>query len=111
LFTVSVAKGQEVIETVTREAQNRGVRNAAIVSLIGAVEECCVSVMPKGDPLDDVLTTYEQPFELTGTGEITDGKVHIHVVMGGEDGVVAGHLHWARVDHWFVRAYVVPVEP
>jgi predicted DNA-binding protein with PD1-like motif len=109
VFVVSVGKGQEVIETITREADKRGVRHAAVVSLIGAVEGCCVSVMPKDDPLDDVLTTYDQPFEMTGTGEIVDGKVHIHAVMGGEGGPVAGHLHWAKVQHWFAHVYVMPV--
>jgi len=110
VFVVSVGKGQEVVEAVTREVASRGVANAAIVSLIGAVEGCCVSVMPKGDPSDDILTTYEQPFEMSGTGEIKDGKVHIHAVMGGEDGTVSGHLHWAKVDHWFVNAYVLPID-
>jgi predicted DNA-binding protein with PD1-like motif len=109
VFVVSVGKGQEVIDTVTRETEKRGVRSAAIVSLIGAVQGCCLSIMPKGDPLDDVLTTYEQPFEMTGTGEVIDGKVHIHAVMGGDDGPVAGHLHWAKVKDWFVHAYVMPV--
>jgi predicted DNA-binding protein with PD1-like motif len=65
--------------------------------------------MPKGYPLDDILTTYEQPFEMTGTGEVTDGKVHIHSVMGGEGATIAGHLHWAKVQDWFVHAYVVPL--
>jgi predicted DNA-binding protein with PD1-like motif len=111
VFVVSVAKGQEVIETIAKEAAARGVENAAIVSLIGAVEGCCVSVMPKGKPLDDILTEYgdDVPFEISGTGEVRDGKVHIHVVAGGERGTVSGHLHWARVDHWFVNAYVMPI--
>ncbi len=108
MFVVSVAKGQEVIETIERETREHGISNGAIVSLIGAIESCCVSVMPKGDPSADILTDYEQPFEMSGTGEIKDGKVHVHCVMGGEDGTVSGHLHWAKVDHWFVRAYVMP---
>src|SRR5262245_39189363 len=81
VFVVSVGKGQEVIETVAREAGERGVRDAAIVSLIGAVESCCVSVMPKDDPSADILTEYDRPFEMSGTGEIRDGRVHIHCVM------------------------------
>jgi uncharacterized protein len=109
VFVVSVGRGEEVIETISREVAERGVTEAAVVSLIGAVEGCCVSIMPKGDALSDILTDYAQPFELSGTGEVKDGKVHLHVVLGGEDGTVSGHLHWARVDHWFVRAYVVPV--
>ncbi len=108
MFVVSVGKGQEVIETISREVRDRGIENAAL-TLIGAVESCCVSVMPKGDPSSDILTEYEQPFEVSGTGEITDGKVHVHCVMGGENGTVSGHLHWAKVDHWFVRAYVTPL--
>lgn len=109
MFVVSVAKGEEVIETISRAVTQRRVTDAAIVSLIGAVEGCCVSVMPKGDALSDILTEYEQPFEMSGTGEVKDGKVHLHVVLGGEDGTVSGHLHWAKVDHWFVRAYVMPL--
>jgi len=109
VFVVSVGKGEEVIETVRREVENRGIRNGAIVSLIGAVQDCCVSVMPKDNPLDDILTTYDQPLEMTGTGEIVNGQVHIHVVMGGDDGPVAGHLHSATVKDWFARVYVMPV--
>jgi uncharacterized protein len=108
VFVVSVGRGEEVVETVARAVAAHGVTDAAIVSMVGAVRECCVSVMPKDNPLDDILTTYDQPFELTGTGEVTAGKVHIHAVLGGEGAVVAGHLHWARVDDWFVRAYVLP---
>jgi len=108
VFVVHVGKGEEVLSTISREAASREIRNAAI-TLIGAVERCTVSVMPKGNALDDILTDYEHPLELTGTGEIVDGKVHVHVSMGGESGTVAGHLHSAEVDHWFVRAYVTPV--
>jgi predicted DNA-binding protein with PD1-like motif len=108
VFLVNVGKGEEVIETITRQVQQHGVRDAAI-TLIGAVEGCCVSVMPKGDALDDILTEYPQPLEITGTGEVTAGKVHVHVTAGGENCLVAGHLHWARVDHWFVHAYVTPL--
>ncbi len=109
MFVVHVGKGDEVVETITREAKVRGVGSAAI-TLIGAVESCCVSVMPTADPASDILAEYNKPFEMTGTGEIVDGKVHLHTTMGGEDGVVAGHLHWAKVDHWFVRAYITPLE-
>jgi predicted DNA-binding protein with PD1-like motif len=109
LLVISVTKCQEVLDTITREARQRGITDAAIVSLIGAVESCCVSVMPKTAPLEDILTDYDQPLELSGTGEIVDGKVHLHAVLGDQDGTVSGHLHWAKVDRWFVRAYLMPV--
>jgi predicted DNA-binding protein with PD1-like motif len=50
--------------------------------------------MPKHDATDDILTEYQQPCELSGTGEIEDGKPHIHCVLGTEgDNALAGHLH------------------
>jgi uncharacterized protein len=111
MFVISVKPGEEVMETVTAGVASRGVRNGAIVSLVGAIDSCCISNMPKGDPKDDILTEYEQPFEMSGTGEIKDGKPHIHCVLGREsDTSLAGHLHWARVNTWFVNVYIAEMD-
>lgn len=111
MFVVSVRPGQEVLAEVTRRVTEEGVTSAAIVSLIGAVGSACISNMPKGDATADVLTEYEQPMEMSGTGEIVAGKPHIHCVLGAEgDASLSGHLHWAKVDHWFVNAYVMPCD-
>jgi predicted DNA-binding protein with PD1-like motif len=108
VFVVHVEPGQEVLETVTEQVKAQGIENGAIVSLVGAVGSACISNMPKGDASSDILTEYEQPMEMSGTGEIKDGKPHIHCVLGTEgDVTLSGHLHWAKVDHWFVRVYVV----
>ncbi|MGC9665305.1 PPC domain-containing DNA-binding protein [Planosporangium sp. 12N6] len=103
---IPVRPGQEVVETMSRDLRERGVANGAVISLIGTVDAACISTRPEGDASKDVRTAYEQPFELSGTGEITDGKVHLHVVLGAEDRALAGHLHWARVQTFFVNAYV-----
>ncbi|WP_080646725.1 PPC domain-containing DNA-binding protein [Salinispora arenicola] len=108
---LSVKPGEEVIDTLTRRAAEEGIANGAIVSLIGAVEGCAISNMPGDDASTDIVNEYRQPFELSGTGEIRDGKVHVHVVLGREgDGALAGHLHWARVETFFVHAYTIPLE-
>src|SRR4051794_14496916 len=109
MFLIKVGRGEEVIETITRQLAERQVSNGAIVSLIGAVEGCGVSNMPKDDPLTDIINEYKHPFELSGTGEIKDGKPHVHCVLGTDDHdkAIAGHLHWARVEHFFVNAYIV----
>ncbi len=109
MFLITVEKGQEVLETLGNGVAGQGVQNGSI-SLIGAVQECTVSVMHKDDALTDRLRTYDQPFELTGTGEVVDGKVHVHVVLAGEDVTAAGHLHRAVVRDFFVRAYVSPLD-
>lgn len=108
MILVSVQPGQEVMETLTSALAERGIKNGAVVSLIGAVDACCISNMPADDASKDILTEYAQPFELSGTGEIKDGKVHLHVALGREgDSALAGHLHWANVESFFVNAYVV----
>lgn len=110
MILLSVAPGEEVVEALGRQLTERGILRGAIVSLIGAVDACCVSNMPRDDASADMLNEYHQPFELSGTGEIRQGRPHIHCVLSAQgDGALAGHLHWARVETWFVNAYVVPM--
>ena len=105
---MTVEKDQEVVETLNAAVAALGVADGSI-TLIGAVHESTVSVMHKDNALEDRLRSYDQPFELTGTGEVVDGKVHVHVVLAGEDVTAAGHLHRAVVRDFFVRAYVTPL--
>lgn len=105
----TVVSGEEVLSTLQAQAKAAGVTNGAVVSLIGAVESCRISNMPAGDPHADTITDYSQPFELSGTGEIVDGNVHLHVTVSGEGtGAIHGHLHEAYVKAWFVNAYILP---
>jgi hypothetical protein len=107
LILVSVPPGQEVIDTLTASLREQGVTNGAIVSLIGAVEGCAISTMATDDHAKDIITEYAAPAELTGTGEIKDGVVHVHVTLGLQgDESKTGHLHRADVVHFFVNAYV-----
>ncbi len=110
MLLISIKPGQEVIEAATAQLQELGVQQGAIVSLVGAVDSCCISNMPRANAKDDILTEYSEPFERSVTGEIKDGRPHIHCVMGREgDVTLSGHLHWARVENWFVNLYVVPM--
>jgi predicted DNA-binding protein with PD1-like motif len=105
---VTVQKDQEVLETVQAAVTGLGIIAGAI-TLIGAVQESTVSVMKRDDARTDYLRSYDQPFELTGTGEVVEGKVHVHVTLAGEDLIAAGHLHSAIVRTFFVHAYVTPL--
>ncbi len=108
MFVISVKPGEEAMESLARQLDQQGVQRGAIVSLIGAIDACCISNMPMHDATDDNLTDNQQPCELSGTGEIADGKPHVHCVLSTEgDHALAGHLHWARVETHFVNAYVV----
>ncbi|MFD8318942.1 PCC domain-containing protein [Kitasatospora purpeofusca] len=102
-------KNAELLESITEQAKAAGVTDGAIVSLIGAADSFTVSTMPANDASADVITDYDQPAEMHGTGEIVGGVVHVHTTMAVEgDKGVAGHLHRAQIGHWFARAYVVP---
>jgi predicted DNA-binding protein with PD1-like motif len=108
VLKLTVSNGQEVVAELDRQLRERGVDNAAVASLIGAVDSCAISNMKMNDSEHDVITEYKQPLELSGTGEIIDGRLHLHVVLGKHgDGALAGHLHWAMVEKFFVRAYVI----
>lgn len=111
MFVIDV-RDAELMETITREAKRLGITNGAIVSLIGGVDRFTVSTMPADDATQDVITDYDMPAEMHGTGEITDGAVHVHATMAvaGDRGV-AGHLHRAEIGTWFARAYVLPTQP
>jgi uncharacterized protein len=101
----------ELIESITRQAAEQGITHAAIVALIGAADSFTVSTNPAGDPTAHTLSAYPLPAEMTATGEIIDGKPHIHAVMAVQgDRAVAGHLQKAQISTFFARAYVIPAE-
>jgi len=107
---ISVQPGEEVTDSLSKQLKEHGITNGAVVSLIGAIDACAISNMPAGNAREDIVTEYRQPFELSGTGEVKDGVLHLHVVLGREgDTALTGHLHWAQVDTFFVNAYVIPL--
>jgi uncharacterized protein len=108
VFNIRIEKDQEVINYITEYCKAKQITNAAIVSIIGAVDSCCISNMPKNNAKEDILTEYNIPLEIIGSGEIKNGKVHIHCILGQEgDRALAGHLHWANVKTWFISAYII----
>jgi uncharacterized protein len=108
MITIEI-RDSELMESLTSQAAEKGISNGAIVSLIGAVDAFTVSTMPSNDATKDVLTDYNCPAEMSGTGEIVNGTIHVHAVMAVEgDKAISGHLHKARIGTWFARAYVLP---
>ena len=86
------------------QATERGITDAAIDSFT-------VSTSPAGDPTGHTYSRYPLPAKMTATGEIVDGKPHIHAVMAVQgDRTIGGHLHKAQLGTSFARAYVIPSE-
>jgi predicted DNA-binding protein with PD1-like motif len=110
LFNIRIENDQEVINYIMEYCKGKNIKNAAIVSVIGAIDSCCISNMPKNNAKEDIFTEYNVPLELIGSGEVKNGEVHIHCTLGQEDNkALAGHLHWANVKTWFVSANIIPL--
>jgi predicted DNA-binding protein with PD1-like motif len=102
-------RNAELMESITQQAAEQGITYAAIVALIGAIDSFTVSTNPADDPTAHTYSAYSLPAEMTATGEIVDGRPHIHAVMAVQgDRAIAGHLHKAQIDTSFARAYVIP---
>jgi predicted DNA-binding protein with PD1-like motif len=99
----------ELLDSIEQSARERGITDAAIVTLIGAVDSFRISTMPAGDATKDIITDYDLPAEMSGTGDVVDGQVHIHATMAVEgDRAISGHLHRAQIGTWFARVYLLP---
>jgi len=110
MIKVEIKSGEEIIKKLTQIIKTKNIRSGSI-SLIGAVDSCSISTMPKNNAKNDIFAAYHEPLELSGTGEIIDGKPHVHVVLGREDKTaIFGHLHWGKVEEWFVNIYIMPLK-
>jgi uncharacterized protein len=109
MHVIEVRDG-ELLGEIARQARELRIVNAAIVTLIGAVDSFTVSVMEAADPTRDIVTECDLPGEMSGTGEIVDGKPHVHAMFALEgERVLGGHVRDAEIVTSFVRAYVVPI--
>lgn len=102
-------RNADLVDSLNQQLAEAGVTDAAIVTLIGAADSFTVSTMPASEPLKDNITKYDMAAEMTATGEVCNGFVHIHAAMAVEgDRVIGGHLHAAYIGAHFARAYVIP---
>ena len=108
---IPIPPGEEILGTIGRVLSDQGVANGAIVSLIGMVLKCGVSTMQKDDASNDIISEYSEALELCGNGEIRDGLVHIHVVLGAQGNIaISGHLSWAITGNASTNAYILPLD-
>jgi predicted DNA-binding protein with PD1-like motif len=104
-------RNAELIRSLTEQAAAHSITDAAIVTLIGAVDGFTVSTTPAEDPTSHNISQYPLPAEMTATGEFIGGKPHIHAVMGvAGDRAIAGHLIKAQLGTSFARAFIIPTE-
>ena len=108
MHVIEVMEG-ELLEELKAAAKDAGIADAAIVSLIGAIDDFTISSMPLNDATRDQPLSYAMPAVMTGTGEIVGGKPYLHVVMAVQGNkALAGHLRRAEIRTHSVRIYLLP---
>jgi predicted DNA-binding protein with PD1-like motif len=111
IYPVHIPPNADVIEQLEIWSRNNNVRDAAIVSVVGALDYAEFSVMNR-DTGADMPMQYSQPMELAGNGELNNGVCHLHVALFVPGGTVGGHLLDSTVSaDYFVNAYVIPLQP
>lgn len=109
MIKIKVTENEEIIDKVTKTVIEKNITSGSL-TLIGAVDSCCISSMPTDDAKKDIIQEFHEPLEVSGTGEIQNGKAHIHIVLGREDKTaLSGHLQWGKVKTWFVSVYITPL--
>lgn len=104
---VVTIENDELMAGLRSYCKEKDIKDAAIVSMIGAVDNCVISNMPPTDARKDIVNTYTEPLEASGSGFIENGAPHIHCVMSRKgEKTLAGHLHSAQVETWFIRIYL-----
>ena len=94
---IRLADRGDMVEALAAQEAARGIRNAAVVSVVGAVRTFTLSTMNADKPSQSVLTSGRLA-ELSGNGEIVDGVPNIHVTCGLDGGqALSGHLAAAEV--------------
>src|ERR1700731_4525369 len=102
-------RNAELLESITQQAAEHGIIYAPIGALLGAVASFTGPPTPAGAPTANPYPSYPLPAEMTATGEIVDGKPHIHAVMAVQgDRTIGGHLQTGPLGTSFARAYVIP---
>jgi uncharacterized protein len=110
MIKLVIKSGEEIIASLTKQLAGKNIKDAAIVSIIGAVDACQISTMPHDNAKEEIHQEYNEPLELSGTGEIENGKPHIHAILGRADQTaLMGHLEWGKVQNWFVHVYLIPL--
>ena len=94
IITVSLKRGEMLLEGVQEAIDKAGVRDAVVLSCIGTLSQMTwhrvttLDMQPKEE-----YPTVRGPLELCAVqGLVAEGKPHFHIVCSDKDGTYAGHL-------------------
>ncbi|MFE6054112.1 PCC domain-containing protein [Kitasatospora sp. NPDC056446] len=102
----------DLIESLTRQIKAPWIPDAAIVTVVGIVDDFAVLTTPSDDPGTQRLHEYDKPGGIvSAVGEVRDGQVRLHASFAVDEGrVIGGHVQRATIGRHFARVYLLPTE-
>ena len=94
LITVSLQRGEMLLEGIQQAIEETGIRDAAVVSCIGTLSSLTWHRVTTLDakPREE-YPTVRGPLELCAVqGLVVEGVPHFHIVCSDQNGTYAGHL-------------------
>ena len=94
IITVSLQRGEMLLEGIEQAVKENGIRDAVVLSCIGTLSAMTwhrvttLDLKPKEE-----YPTVRGPLELCALqGSVVGGVPHLHIVCSDKDGTYAGHL-------------------
>lgn len=110
LIEVRVDPKNDVVETIQNQLHTLNIKSAAIVSIVGTITSCRLINKPRNRVKSDIYTDLVEEMDLSGNGEVRDGKALLRVILSGETGkMYTGTLHSAKSKLSTVSVYVLPM--
>ncbi|MCD6311060.1 MAG: DUF296 domain-containing protein [Elusimicrobia bacterium] len=101
---IKIGEGERLVSSLGRELASKGIKDAAIVSCVGALRDFeLITIRQDSEkiPPEHYKKKFDLKAELMGSGSVTDGDVHLHVCCGLDGGkALAGHLVEATVTYF-----------
>jgi predicted DNA-binding protein with PD1-like motif len=89
---LAVEPGEYMLESIMGLIERAGIRNGAVVSGIGTLDQCIMHMVRPGGQA--IVEWDDTPLELVGMqGVIADGVPHIHATVSDKQSAVSGHPH------------------
>ena len=94
IITVSLQRGEMLLEGIEQAVQETGIRDAVVLSCIGTLSAMTWHRVTTLDPKPkEEYPTVQGPLELCALqGSVVGGVPHLHIVCSDKDGTYAGHL-------------------
>ena len=89
---LAIEPGEYMLESITELIERAGIRDGAVVSGIGTLDQCIMHMVKPGGQV--IVEWDDTPLELVGMqGVIADGVPHIHATVSDKQSAVSGHPH------------------